>query len=95
LNDLGDDLEKKLEQQEYYITLGDSCWVRTIGFKLTNARSETVREKPSFRDAFKNRRCLIPVDGFFEWRTEEKKKFPYLFQFKDERVFYLAGIWET
>src|SRR5271166_2157057 len=60
--------------------------------KLINARSETVAEKPSFRSAFKKRRCLIPADGYFEWKTEGKKKIPFHFYFGKPFVF--AGIWE-
>src|SRR5207302_1895776 len=50
-----------------------------IGYKLINARSETVMEKPSFRDAFKKRRCLIPADGFYEWKKDGAKKQPFNF----------------
>jgi putative SOS response-associated peptidase YedK len=49
-----------------------------IGYKLINARSETAAIKPSFRAAFKQRHCLIPVDGFYEWKTTGSKKQPYL-----------------
>jgi putative SOS response-associated peptidase YedK len=50
-----------------------------IGYKMINARSETVATKPSFRSAFKRRRCIIPVDGYFEWKANGKQKQPYLF----------------
>lgn len=65
-----------------------------IGNKLLNARSETVGEKPSFRDAFRKRRCLIVADGFYEWKTENKKKQPYHIHFPDRGPFAFAGIWE-
>lgn len=65
-----------------------------IGNKLLNARSETVGEKPSFRDAFRKRRCLIAADGFYEWKTENKKKQPYHIHFPDRGPFAFAGIWD-
>jgi len=65
-----------------------------IGARMINARSETAAEKPSFRGPFKNRRCLIPADGFFEWHEEEGKKQPYLVSMKDDHLFAFAGLWE-
>ncbi|WNB90753.1 SOS response-associated peptidase [Bacillus sp. NEB1478] len=64
-----------------------------IGNKLINARSETVNEKPSFKESFINKRCLIPASGFYEWRKEGSKKQPYLFCLPDKRPFAFAGIW--
>jgi putative SOS response-associated peptidase YedK len=66
----------------------------SIGAKLINARSETVGEKPSFREAFKRRRCIIPADGFYEWKREGNKKQPYFFSLKDDCLFGFAGLWE-
>ncbi len=62
--------------------------------RLINARSETVREKGSFREAFRMRRCVIPVNGWFEWRPEEDGKQPYRLRPKGTELFSLAGIWE-
>lgn len=66
----------------------------TIGAKLINARAETVAEKPSFRSAFKQRRCLILADGFYEWKRVSNKKQPYYFQLADGQPFAFAGLWE-
>ena len=67
----------------------------TIGNKLSNARGETVAEKPSFRSAFKSRRCLIPASGFYEWKTEASKKNPWYISLRDGNPMAFAGIWET
>lgn len=64
-----------------------------IGSKLINARSETVTEKPSFREAFKKRRCIIPADGFYEWQRTGSQKRPFYFKLKDDRLFGFAGLW--
>jgi putative SOS response-associated peptidase YedK len=66
-----------------------------IAYRTINARSEKAAKSPAFRDAFKKRRCLIPADGFFEWKKDGKKKLPYYFQTKDHQPFALAGLWET
>ncbi len=65
-----------------------------IGNSLINARSETAPEKPSFRAAFKRRRCLVPADGFFEWQRRNKGKQPYYITLKDGKPFAFAGLWE-
>ncbi|MFC0238014.1 SOS response-associated peptidase [Fictibacillus phosphorivorans] len=66
-----------------------------IGNKLMNARSETVSEKPSFKNSFVQKRCLIPASGFYEWVIEEgvSKKQPYKFTLRDKKPFAFAGIW--
>jgi putative SOS response-associated peptidase YedK len=63
--------------------------------RMINARSETVAEKPSFRAAFKRRRCLIPADGFYEWQRQGSKKQPMYIHARNQELFALAGLWET
>jgi len=65
-----------------------------IGNRLINARAETVREKPSFRSAFKRHRCLIPANGFYEWQRLERGKQPYYIRMRDGRLFAFAGLWD-
>ncbi len=66
----------------------------SIGFKMINARAETISVKPAFREAIQRRRCLIPTTGFYEWRREGKTRTPFCFVMLDGGVFALAGIWE-
>lgn len=66
----------------------------SMGAKLINARSETVTEKPSFREAFKRRRCIIPADGFYEWQRTGSRKQPFFFHMRDDRPFAFAGLWD-
>lgn len=72
------------------------AWKETIEAQkpLINARVETVLEKPSFREAIRKRRCLIPASGFFEWKKDGRTKTPHLIQFKTKETFAFAGIWE-
>lgn len=65
----------------------------TIGNKMINARAETVHEKPSFRAAFKNQRCIIPADGFFEWQQTNSKT-PHYIYLKEHGLFAFAGLWD-
>ena len=67
----------------------------SIASKLINARGETVAEKSSFRSAYESRRCLVPVDGFYEWRTEGGKKQPFRIGFREGKPFAFAGLWES
>ena len=67
----------------------------SIGSRLINARAETVAEKPSFRSSFKKMRCLIPAEGFYEWRVEDGKKRPYCFTLKDTSIFSFAGLYSV
>jgi putative SOS response-associated peptidase YedK len=65
-----------------------------IGNRLINARAETAAEKPSFRSAYKHRRCLVPADGFYEWIKTPTGKQPHHIRFSDRRPFAFAGLWE-
>lgn len=64
-----------------------------IGYRLINTRAETVDIKPSFKNAFQQRRCLIPANGFYEWQKPDKT--PYYIMLKDQELFCFAGIWEN
>jgi putative SOS response-associated peptidase YedK len=66
----------------------------SIGDRLANARSETAATKPSFRSAFRSRRCLVVADGFYEWQKTNGRKQPYFVGLQSDRPFGLAGLWE-
>jgi putative SOS response-associated peptidase YedK len=66
-----------------------------IGSRMINARSETAPEKPSFRRAFRERRCLIPADGFYEWKRMNGGKQPYYIRMEGGHPFAFAGLWES
>jgi putative SOS response-associated peptidase YedK len=67
----------------------------SIGNRMINARAETVAEKPSFKNAFKKRRCLIIADGFYEWKGPKGQKQPMLITLPDKKPFAFAGLWES
>jgi len=67
----------------------------SIGNRMINARAETVAEKPSFRNAYRQRRCLILADGFYEWHREGEVKIPYFISVADGKPFAFAGLWES
>ncbi len=66
----------------------------SIGNRMINARAETIAEKPSFKNAFKKRRCLIIADGFYEWKGTKGQKQPMLITLPDKKPFAFAGLWE-
>jgi putative SOS response-associated peptidase YedK len=68
---------------------------RSIGARMINARGETLREKPSFRNAYKRRRCLILADGYYEWQRSGSVKQPFFISFTDREPFGMAGLWES
>jgi putative SOS response-associated peptidase YedK len=67
----------------------------SIGNRMINARAETITQKPSFRQAFSSRRCLVPADGFYEWRKEGPLKTPFYIHHSSNRPMSFAGLWET
>ncbi len=66
-----------------------------IGYKMINARAETVSEKPSYKNAFKRKRCIIPADSFYEWKNTDNGKVPMRFKLNSNGIFALAGLWES
>ena len=72
-------------------------WARdaSIGNRMINARAETVAEKPSYRAAFRRRRCIVLADGFYEWRRQNDAKTPYFISLAGGEPFALAGLWEN
>lgn len=74
-----------------------SPWAKDlkVGYKMINARAETIADKPSFRHAFNRQRCLIVADSFYEWKNENGRKIPMRIKLKTDEPFGFAGIWET
>jgi len=66
-----------------------------IGNRMINARAETVADKPAFRSAIRRRRCLVPADGFYEWKRVNGRKQPYYIRLEDGAIFAFAGLWES
>jgi putative SOS response-associated peptidase YedK len=67
----------------------------SAGARMINARSETLQTKPAFRDSLKARRCVIPADGFYEWKKAGKEKQPYCFEVNCGELFAFAGLWDV
>ena len=71
-------------------------WTKDVkAAKFINARSESMADKPSFRDAFQSRRCLIPADGFYEWDARQTPKTPFEIQLANDALFAFAGLWDA
>jgi len=71
-------------------------WAKDISFNAPiNARAETIESKPSFKMPFRKQRCIIPINGFYEWKVIEKGKVPYYIKPKEDEYFMLAGIWDV
>jgi putative SOS response-associated peptidase YedK len=66
---------------------------KNIGYKMINARIESALEKNSFKKSFENKRCLVPADGFYEWKKTGKSKQPFRILLRDESIFIFAGLW--
>src|SRR3989441_3867116 len=90
---LPDDTDRKLAMLRWGLL---PAWVKepTKVQQPINAKAETAAEKPMFRDAFKSRRCLVPADGFYEWKQEGGRKQPVYIRMKDWEPFAIAGLWE-
>lgn len=88
-----DDSRSSITQAQWGLV---PSWADESSTSLINARSETVAEKPTFREAYRNRRCLVPIDGFYEWvAVGDGQKQPYRITNTEDRPFALAGLWET
>jgi putative SOS response-associated peptidase YedK len=90
----GEDRERELVMLRWGLV---PSWAKdpSIGNRMINARAETVAEKPSFRAAYRRRRCVVLADGFYEWRREGDAKTPYFISLASGGPFALAGLWEN
>lgn len=88
------DFDKHVELMRWGLVPSWAKEVR-IGYKMINARAETLQEKPSFRKSLMQRRCIVPVGGFFEWRKFDSEKVPYYNFLKQYRVFGFAGLYDV
>ena len=87
--------ESKILDKYHWGLVPSWAKAKTIGYKMINARAETVATKPSFKGAFKRRRCLIPADGFYEWKGKKGDKQPMFITLSDKSPFVFAGLWEN
>ncbi len=91
-------MDKATQEREWALAIWGliPSWAKdpSIGARMINARSETAAEKPSFRAAYKRRRCLIPTDGFYEWQKLGSRKQPFYISMADGDPFAFAGLWE-
>ena len=97
LPDTGQDPEVKLIELFHWGLIPSWAKDPKIGNQMINARSETLSEKPSFRNAYKRRRCLVLADGYYEWQKipGEKSKQPVYIRLKSQKPFAFAGLWEV
>lgn len=73
-------------------------WTKPLSekkFTTINAQSETAHEKPVFRGAFRHKRCLVPISGYYEWSVSGKTRTPFAFKLKNRRWFCVAGLWDA
>jgi putative SOS response-associated peptidase YedK len=89
------DKNKRVITRDYWGIVPSWAKNPTIAAYTSNARADTITEKASFKNAFKERRCLIPIDGFYEWDRSIKPSQPYYFTMKDDETFAVAGLWES
>ena len=67
---------------------------RSVGYRMINARAETVADRPAFGALLRRRRCLIPASGFYEWKTEGRSRRPFYICLQDQPLMALAGLWD-
>lgn len=91
---VNDDGTRHLTQMQWGLI---RSWAKdpTVGNRMINARGETVATKPAFRVALRKRRCLIPADGFYEWKPAGRRKQPVYIALKSREPFGFAGLWEA
>lgn len=91
---VSDEEEKRYLKQMYWGLIPSWAKDKTIATRLINARSETITDKPSFKAAFRRRRCIIPASGFYEWKTENEKQQPWYISLTSGEPMAFAGLWE-